>query len=31
MLRNASESVIRVSEKNPHYYEYKGKEILLIT
>ena len=31
MLRNASDSVIRVSEKNPHYYQYKGKEILLIT
>ena len=31
MLRNASAGVIRVSEKNPHYYEYKGKEILLIT
>jgi len=31
MLRNASEGVIRVSGKNPHYFEYKGKEILLIT
>jgi len=31
MLRNASPGVIRVSEKNPHYYEYRGKEILLIT
>jgi len=31
MFRNASEGVIRVSEKNPHYFEYKGREILLIT
>jgi hypothetical protein len=31
MIRNATEGVIRVHEKNPHYYEYKGKEILLIT
>jgi len=31
MVRNASQGVIRISEKNPHYYEYKGKEILLIT
>ena len=31
MLRNASSSVIGVCEKNPHYYQYKGKEILLIT
>ena len=31
MLRNASPGVIRVSEKNPHYFEYKGREILLIT
>jgi len=31
MLRNASRGVIRVSEKNPRYFEYKGKEILLIT
>ena len=31
MLRNASDSVIKVSERNPHYYQYRGKEILLIT
>ena len=31
MIRNASQGVIRVSEKNPHYFEYNGKEILLIT
>ena len=31
MLRNASQNVIGVSEKNPHYFQYKGKEILLIT
>ena len=31
MIRNASQGVIRISEKNPHYFEYKGKEILLIT
>ena len=31
MLRNASESVVRVSEKNPHYFSYKGKELLLVT
>ena len=31
MLRNASEGVIRVCGRNPHYFEYKGKEILLIT
>jgi len=31
MVRNASENVIGISEKNPHYYRYKGKEILLIT
>ena len=31
MLRNASESVIGISSKNPHYFQYKGKEILLIT
>ncbi len=30
-IRNASQSVIRVSEKNPHYYSYKGKELLLLT
>jgi len=30
-FRNASENVIRVSEKNPHYYSYKGKELLLLT
>jgi len=31
MFRNASEGVVKVSGKNPHYFEYKGKEILLIT
>jgi len=31
MIRNASENVIGISEKNPHYFQYKGKEILLIT
>ena len=31
MIRNASAGIIRVSEKNPHYFEYKGKELLLIT
>jgi len=31
LFRNASPGVIGVSEKNPHYYRYKGKEILLIT
>ena len=31
MFRNASSGVIRVSEKNPRYFEYRGREILLIT
>ena len=31
MIRNASGGPIGVSAKNPHYFEYKGKEILLIT
>jgi len=31
MLRNASPGVIGVSEQNPHYYQYKGRELLLIT
>ena len=31
MVRNASPGVIRVSEAFPRYFEYKGKEILLIT
>jgi len=31
MARNASPGVIRVSEVSPRYFEYKGKEILLIT
>ena len=31
MIRNASQGIIRINEKNPHYFEYKGKEILLIT
>ena len=30
-FRNSSPGVIGVSEKNPHYFQYKGKEILLIT
>jgi len=30
-FRNSSPGVIGVSEKNPHYFSYKGKEILLIT
>ena len=31
MVRNASENVIGISEKNPHYFQYRGKEILLLT
>ncbi|MCL2060839.1 MAG: hypothetical protein FWH01_17570 [Oscillospiraceae bacterium] len=31
MQRTASLGVIGVSERNPHYFQYKGKEILLIT
>jgi len=31
MVRNASESVIRISPKNPHYFSWRGKEILLLT
>ena len=31
MVRNASDNVIGISEKNPHYFQYKGEEILLIT
>ena len=31
MIRNASDNVIGISEKNPHYFRYKGKEILLLT
>ena len=31
MVRNSSGNVIGISEKNPHYFQYKGKEILLIT
>ena len=31
MIRTASKGVIGVCEKNPHYFQYKGKEILLIT
>jgi len=31
MIRNASQDVIRISERNPHYFAYRGKEILLIT
>ena len=30
-LRNSTPGVIGVSEKNPHYFQYQGKEILLIT
>jgi len=30
-FRNSSPGVLGVSEKNPHYFQYKGKEILLIT
>ena len=30
-FRNSSPGVIGVSDKNPHYFQYKGKEILLIT
>jgi len=31
LFRNASPEVIGVSKNNPHYYSYKGREILLIT
>ena len=31
MVRNASAEVIRISENNPHYFTYRGKELLLIT
>jgi len=31
MVRNASQGVIGISERNPHYFQYRGKEILLIT
>jgi len=31
MVRNASPGVIGICERNPHYFQYKGKEILLIT
>ena len=31
MIRNASDKVIRINAQNPHYFEYKGREILLIT
>ena len=31
MVRNASENVVRISERNPHYFEYGGKDILLLT
>jgi len=31
MIRNASKNVIGISEKNPHYFQYKGKEVLLLT
>jgi len=31
LFRSSSPGVFGVSEKNPHYFHYKGKEILLIT
>ena len=31
MIRTSSPGVIGISKKNPHYFEYRGKEILLIT
>jgi len=31
MVRNASQTVIRISDKNPHLLSFRGKEILLIT
>ena len=31
MLRNASSNVIGISQKNPHFFQYKSKDILLIT
>jgi len=31
MVRNASGGPIAISERNPHYFAYRGKEILLIT
>ena len=31
MVRNASQNVVGINEKNPHYFRYKGKEVLLIT
>ena len=31
MVRNASKNVIGINEKNPHYFQYKGENILLIT
>ena len=31
MVRNASTGVIGISQRNPHYFQYKGQEILLIT
>jgi len=31
MLRQTSPGVIGVHEKNPHYFQYGGKEIILIT
>ena len=30
-FRNSSPGVIGVSDKNPHYFQYKGREVLLIT
>ena len=31
MVRNASPGVVGISARNPHYFQYKGKEVLLIT
>lgn len=31
MVRNSSENVIGISRDNPHYFSFRGKEILLIT
>jgi len=31
MVRNASPGVIGINRRNPHYFEYKGRDILLLT
>ena len=31
MVRSTTPGVVGISEKNPHYFQYKGKEVLLIT